>query len=133
MLLRDIEIYLKNKRINDNGFSRKKLEDSRILQPIILKNIEEGKNYRFISLLKYINACGFKLYLNDTVINEAADLGNIIKNYRIENKLSQFQISQICSFNQNRIIRLERGQCNRESLTVWLQNFPNFNFEIKEL
>ena len=133
MDLRDVEIYLKNRRIKKDGFSRKRLEESRILQPIVLKNIEEGKNYRFISLLKYINASGFKLYLNNNEIEEAIDLGNIIKKYRMECNLSQFQVSQLCAFNQNRIIRLERGQCNRESLITWLQKFPDFTFDIKEL
>lgn len=132
MTLRYIEEKLKERRLMYYSSFKMKMAGTRELQTPIIDNIENGNNYRFSSLLKYIDALEMNLYINNEHINNAKDFGKCIKEYRISNKLTQFQVMMLCKFNISKITRIEKGQCSRCTLSTFLSVFPDFKIEIRE-
>ena len=132
MKLEEIEKLLKDRRQTYYSDFKKNITGSRSLQPLIVENIESGKNYRLVSLLKYIKALDLNLYANNIRIEELNDLGISVKNYRKQNQYTQFDMMIKCQFNPNKIIRLEKGQGSRNTLKTICDIFPDFELEIKE-
>lgn len=132
-MLKELENKLKTRRYEVYKHFKSNIAGSNNLQPPVIQNIETGKNYKFTSLLKFIEALNLKLYINDTQIKEPGDLGKCIKKYRHDNDLTQYQVMLECNFNPSKIMRLERGICSRNSLETFLNHYPDFNLAIKEI
>lgn len=132
MKLNDIENILKARRFEAYKLFKSNMVGSRNLQPSVIQNIENGYNYNFSTLLKYVTALNLKLFANDIYIKEPKDLGRSIKKYRQENKLTQLQVMMQCDFQQSKMGRMEKGTCSRNSLETLMIHYPDFKLEIKE-
>lgn len=132
MNLTEIETILRERRLSNYKYFKSNLMGSRDLQPSVVQNIENGGNYKLISLFKYIKALNLRLIVEDTTIMDPIDFGQTIKSYRRKNNMTQFQVVIKCNFNPTKISRLEKGICSRNSLNTWLTNFPDFKIEVTE-
>lgn len=133
MELKELENKLRLRRYEAYKVFKSNLNGSRNLQPSVIQNIEDGNNYNFNTLLKYITALNLKLCANEMYIKEPKDLGMSIKKFRKDKNLTQFQVLMICNFEPSKMVRLERGQCTRNSLETLMNHFPDFKLEIKEI
>lgn len=133
MELKELENTLKLRRIEAYKAFKSNLYGSRNLQPSVVRFIEDGNNYKFNTLLKFITALNYKLYVNGMHIKEPKDLGMSIKKFRKDRKLTQFQMLMICNFEPSKMVRMEKGQCSRNSLEAMMNHFPDFKMEIKDI
>lgn len=102
-----------------------------ILQPCIIENIESGRNYYLSTLLKYLNALGFTLKLNDLIIEDLVTLGNFLRTLRENAGLSMNQVKSSRNKRLREVKQLEEGSGgSRTTFLGYINELQNNNINL---
>lgn len=119
-----------------------KLKEKRIEREITLKSmtrigvsydqihyIESGKNYKFDSFFKYLEASTMLLKVNGQVVENIVQFGDLLKDYRINRNILIRDMSYQAKIGTQQINNIEYGRNYTKSTLMKYLSVINIDFD----